>query len=95
MNRYGSPKPLPFAGLATGTNWPDALSGGALVGALHGPLLLSDSGGIPASELAQLHFRAPMVSLAIFGGTSVVSNSIVTQAGDDAWGAGNWESVTR
>lgn len=92
-NRSGSAESTNFEGLATGINWPDALSGGALVGALRGPLLLADANGIPTSELGPLHSRAPIVALAIFGGTSVVSNSIVTQAGNYAWGAGNWESV--
>jgi len=89
----GPMKNVKFAGVATGIDWPDALSGGALVGALHGPLLLSDGSGVPADELDRLHFHSALLSLAIFGGTKAVSNSVVTQAGNVAWGAGNWDSV--
>jgi len=74
-----------YAGIATGTNWPDALAGGALLGTLNGPLLLT-AGTAPALNDAtawHLSLTAPAVSTAlIFGGTGVVAESQATQAGD-------------
>jgi hypothetical protein len=73
-----------YAGLATGTNWPDALAGGALLGTLNSPLLLT-AGTAPAiadPSAWYLSMMAPSVSTAlIFGGTGVVAGSQGTEAG--------------
>lgn len=52
VNRYATAKKVALtffageqtAGVATGLNWPDALAGGALLGSINGPLLLSTGG---------------------------------------------------
>ncbi|ACU74622.1 Periplasmic component of the Tol biopolymer transport system-like protein [Catenulispora acidiphila DSM 44928] len=63
-------------GLATGFNWPDALAGGALLGANNGPLLLADKTGIPASEADYLRTEAGAISEVIVNGdTGVVSGN--------------------
>lgn len=67
------------AGVAVGTNWPDALAGGAYIGALHGPLLLTENDAehepAPWNYLA-IH-RTTLDSLAFFGGTAVISDQVM------------------
>jgi len=73
--------------IATGRNWPDALGGTALAGAVDGPLLLCDSTELPenvADEIERLGASAAYV----LGGTSAVSNNAVDQI-EDLIGAGN------
>ncbi len=75
--------------VATGRNFPDALSGGALAGATGVPLLLVDGLGptLPpatATELARLH----PARIVVLGGPAAVSDSIAAALG--AYG-----SVTR
>jgi putative cell wall-binding protein len=82
-----------FAGVATGADWPDALSGGALVGALHAPLLLANGTSIPGEELVRLHFESSLLALEVFGGTKVVSDGVEDEAGDVAWGVGKWDPL--
>ncbi|MFG1649072.1 cell wall-binding repeat-containing protein [Micromonospora sp. NPDC049275] len=71
-------------GLATGTNWPDALAGGALMGLLNGPLMLtpgtSGTLGVEAQWLLDENSASVNTAL-IFGSTAVVSYSQQTQAG--------------
>lgn len=77
-------------GIATAGNWPDALSGGALIGLQHGPLLLSDKTGLTAQELSVL--KTPgLGGIAVFGGTSVVSDGSLAGAADYAFGVGGWD----
>ena len=76
-------------GLATGGNWPDALSGGALLGLLHAPLILADGASVPANEQSGRRI-SQAVNMLVFGGTQVVPDSAVTQAADAVWGPGNW-----
>lgn len=86
-------------GIATGKNWPDALSGGALTGRWGSPLLLADGGSLPAAELAWLKQHAPfamgptgpMGALPVFGGTSAVPDSVIKQVGDTLYGAGKYD----
>lgn len=85
--------PTGVAGLATGHDWPDALSGGAHIGPYGGPLLLSDGANIPAAEAAWLHgHSASYNTIDVFGGTKVVPQSAATQAANALWGDGNWSS---
>ncbi|MFC4016776.1 cell wall-binding repeat-containing protein [Micromonospora sp. GCM10011542] len=78
-----------YTGFATGTNWPDALTGGALMGVLGGPLMLTRG--------TDTTLAAPGVSLLkessgsvhtglVFGASAVVSPSQQTQIG--TWLAG-------
>ncbi|NUR59502.1 MAG: hypothetical protein HOV87_12665 [Catenulispora sp.] len=81
---------LDEVGIATAANWPDALSGGALIGLQHGPLLLSDKNGLTPQELSVL--RQPGIGgLAVFGGPTVVSDQALSGAADTAFGAGGWD----
>ncbi|SCG49152.1 cell wall-binding repeat-containing protein [Micromonospora inositola] len=71
-------------GLATGTNWPDALSGGALMGLLNGPLLLTPGTAttLGAEAQALLDESSGSVHTAlIFGSSAVVSSNQQSQAG--------------
>jgi putative cell wall-binding protein len=73
-----------LAGVATGTNWPDALSGGALMGTLNGPLLLTPStGGLNPYTGAFLRKEAGSISTGLIFGSSVA----VPAATDAAVGA--------
>jgi sugar lactone lactonase YvrE len=81
---------LAEVGIATSANWPDALSGGALIGLRHGPLLLSDKNGLTPQELSVL--RQPGIGgLAVFGGPAVVSDQALSGAADTAFGVGGWD----
>ena len=65
-------------GLATGMNWADALSGGAAMGTVGGPLMLvNPKTGVPA-EVAQWLNRndGQFTTAAIFGGTVAVPGSV-------------------
>jgi len=82
-------------GLATGYNFPDALAGGALAGALHAPVLLTDGDAIPAGEAAWLTSPTrKLTMMTVFGQTGAVSNAAENAAGDLAFGAGNWDPHT-
>ncbi|MFE9207396.1 cell wall-binding repeat-containing protein [Micromonospora sp. NPDC007230] len=82
-------------GLATGTNWPDALSGGALMGLVNGPLMLTpgtnSSLGLEAQWLLDELSGSAKTAL-IFGSSAVVSNAQQTQAG--TWIGGPLGSTT-
>ncbi|NUR61730.1 MAG: cell wall-binding repeat-containing protein [Catenulispora sp.] len=92
------PAPL-AAGVATGENWPDALSGGAYVGALKSPLLLTehslDSMGTSISVVhADFWLMAHTLTLqqvSVFGGSAVYGDSYVKGFGQAAFGAGNFD----
>jgi putative cell wall-binding protein len=66
--------------VATGANFPDALSGGAAVAntpAGGGPLLLVQTGSIPQSTKTELT-RLNAQKVVVLGGTSAVSEAVVT-----------------
>ncbi|MFY1674609.1 cell wall-binding repeat-containing protein [Plantactinospora sp. WMMB334] len=66
-----------YAGVATGLNWPDALSGGALMATLNGPLLLTrgDSSALSLDPEFFLDEHSGSVHTGIiFGASGVVSN---------------------
>ena len=66
-------------GIATGTNFPDALAAGALLAHAGAPLLLTDSGSLPTPTLQYLTSVASSATSAhIFGGIAVVSESVRT-----------------
>ncbi|GAA2020197.1 hypothetical protein GCM10009839_16080 [Catenulispora yoronensis] len=72
------------AGLATGLNWADALSGGAEMGTEHGPLLLVNPAGatLPAGVTAWLGQDAGQYNrVEIFGGTVAVPAAVDKMAG--------------
>jgi putative cell wall-binding protein len=83
-NRYltsveASKKGFPYGAktvvLATGENWPDALGGSALAGAVRGPLLLTKTAALTAEVLAEIG-RLKADSVYILGSTAAVSADI-------------------
>ena len=66
------------AGLATGTNWADALSGGALMAMQDGPLLLVNPTQGPGPDVAKWLSgnSAQFAQVDIFGGTGAVAGSV-------------------
>lgn len=73
-----------YTGFATGTNWPDALTGGALMGVLGGPLMLTRgtdaSLGIHAVSLLKESSGSVHTGV-VFGSSAVVSSSQQPQIG--------------
>lgn len=76
--------------VVTGENWPDALGGSALAGALHGPILLTKKAAMPSEVLAEIT-RLGADKAIILGSTAAVS-SAVESALEEALGASD---VTR
>jgi putative cell wall-binding protein len=66
---------VPVAYIATGLNFPDALSGAAAAGTTGGPILLVPGDGIPAVTAAELTRLKPG-RIVILGGASVVSDAV-------------------
>jgi hypothetical protein len=70
-------------GLAKGTFWADALSGGAYLGTQHAPLLLTDPAqtGMPGVERTWLKAHAGRIgTVDVFGGTAAVSDAVKLDA---------------
>ncbi|HEX6872605.1 MAG TPA: cell wall-binding repeat-containing protein [Micromonosporaceae bacterium] len=85
------------AGVATGSNWPDALAGGALMATLNGPLLLTPSANdvLRAETAFLLDVTCGSISTGlIFGGTAVVSAAIDNQIGDWISGPAGFDTTT-
>ena len=68
------PKPS-VAGIATGAAFPDALSGGAEMAKLGGPLLLTDPRQVPADVIAYLEDTPSITRLNVFGGPNAIPDS--------------------
>lgn len=82
-------------GLATGYNWPDALAGGALLGANAGPLLLSDKSAIPASEADYVRTEAGTIDFVVTNGdTGVVPAAAATKLANLIGVAGSFDSLS-
>jgi|GEM_PF-3134681 len=69
---------VPIVFLASGVDYPDALSAAPLAAALGGPLLLTSSRSLPSVAAAELT-RLDPAEVVIVGGTAVVTSSVVTQ----------------
>ncbi len=64
-------------GLASGTNFPDALAGGAHIARFSGPMLLTDPSALPAVIQAYLTAKASTIAGGfLYGGTTAVSDSV-------------------
>ena len=70
-------------GVATGTNFPDALAAGPDLGSKQAPLLLvPPAGALPEGSTGELLFDTPTLrSALVFGGTSSVSDDVASQVG--------------
>lgn len=78
--------------LATGRNWPDALGGSALAGAVDGPLLLVEKDSIPTAVLGEID-RLSADKVYILGGAGAVSVAVEQQL-KSLLGAGNVERLS-
>ncbi|MDZ4179720.1 MAG: cell wall-binding repeat-containing protein [Coriobacteriia bacterium] len=61
--------------IATGRNWPDALGGTSLAGALDGPVLLVDTNSVPGAVMTELD-RLDAAKVMIVGGTAAVGAGV-------------------
>ena len=69
-------------GVATGENFPDALSGGAFLAHLGAPLVLADTNALPANTASYLQSAAGSLTAAdLFGGSAVLSANVQTAIG--------------
>lgn len=67
--------------VATARDWPDALGGAALAGALDGPILLVDPHSVPASVTAEIT-RLGATRAVILGGTAAVGVAVQDELDD-------------
>jgi hypothetical protein len=84
-------------GIATGTNWPDALSGGALMGTLNGPLLLTPGTAANTSiwtAFALSDESASVDTVLVFGSAAVVSNAQLNTFGSLISGPGGFTTTS-
>jgi subtilisin family serine protease/putative cell wall-binding protein len=72
----GSGVPVLF--VASGENFPDALSAGPVVSQLGGPVLLTHAATLPASVLAEIRRLRP-ATIAVIGGPGAVSATVFSQ----------------
>lgn len=70
---------VPVAGIATGLNFPDALSGGAHIAHLGGPLLLTPAARLDGGVARYLGERDPD-PVYLYGGTAVLAASVADAA---------------
>ncbi|NUR25763.1 MAG: hypothetical protein HOV83_07925 [Catenulispora sp.] len=78
-------------GLATGYNWPDALAGGALVGANAGPLLLADHAAIPGPEAEYVRAESAAIDeVVVSGDTGVVPAAAASTLANMVSVFGHW-----
>jgi len=64
--------------VATGENWPDALGGSALCGAVYGPMLLTPKASLPADVTAEIK-RLGATRAYVLGGTGAASVAVENQ----------------
>jgi len=64
--------------IANGENWPDALGGAALAGAVDGPLLLTKPGTLPTVTKNEL-LRLKPSRVFVLGGTASVSDAVASR----------------
>jgi putative cell wall-binding protein len=63
------------AGLATGLDYPDALSGGTFMAFFRGPLLLVQPDAVPATVASYLKANGTLNGAFLFGGTTAVTET--------------------
>ncbi|WP_194908236.1 cell wall-binding repeat-containing protein [Catenulispora rubra] len=74
--------PLPVqAGIATGEQFPDALTGGALMASASGPILLTQPAKLSSADSAQLAAYRPALSeVDVFGGPEALVDNVLAEA---------------
>lgn len=80
---YPEPNVVTTVYVATGLDFPDALSGGVGAAAAGGPVLLTLPGEVPEPTRAELARLAPD-QVVVVGGTSVISDTVATRLGQVA-----------
>ncbi|HEY3924660.1 MAG TPA: cell wall-binding repeat-containing protein [Acidothermaceae bacterium] len=65
-------------GMATGANFPDALSGGAALAHLGRPLLLTDPAALPSATTAYLAATPTVAAVTLFGSTTAISANVAS-----------------
>ncbi len=78
ISQAGFPSPItstPVVFVASGTNFPDALSAGPVAAAMGGPLLLTSPTSLPASVKAEIERLNPD-KIYVVGAASAVSNAV-------------------
>lgn len=70
--------PIDTVFVATGENFPDALAVGPAAAKLGGPVLLVQSGSVPASVISELERLAPR-KIVVLGGPGVISTTVLNQ----------------
>jgi putative cell wall-binding protein len=74
------PKPA-TVGLASGADYPDALTGGAATGLAGAPLLLTDPDTLSPETSAYLQSVAPtLTAVDVYGGPAAIDNTVITAA---------------
>jgi hypothetical protein len=82
-------------GIATGTTWPDALCGGAMLGALDAPMILTAPASVPVGTGEFLSGNSPWFQdVVIFGGTGAVDSTVASEVGTLISGPGGFTTVT-
>jgi autotransporter-associated beta strand protein len=67
-------------GIASGVAFPDGLTGGAHIGKLAGPLLLTDPNSLPGFTQTYLQsIKATLTQLFVYGGSTAIATPVVTQ----------------
>lgn len=89
----GAPGRYTMAAITTGTDFPDAMSGGALAGSQDAPLLLAGPGGLSPAENAILR-NGHRSDIAVIGGPAAVSDHVLASAADVAFGPYAWDTFT-
>jgi len=75
-------------GVATGSNFPDALAGAGAMAIAGGPVLLSDPFVLPSADALYMTNEAASITQAfLFGGTASLSNGIATTVSNQINGA--------
>jgi putative cell wall-binding protein len=81
--------------VASGANWPDALSGGAMAAHRNAPLLLTDPKALADATKWYLGGKNnPITTATVVGGTAAVSAASLTQLGNAFSYPGQWDLVT-
>ena len=91
ISEQAFPEGADWVVVATGANWPDALGGSALAGALDGPILLTATDSLPAAVGGEID-RLGATHAIILGGEAAVSLD-VEHALDTLLGAANVERI--
>jgi spore germination protein YaaH/putative cell wall-binding protein len=68
---------VPVAYVATGSSFPDALSGGVAAGRQGGPVLLATATGVPRATASELSRLKP-AKIVVLGGTSVLGDRVLS-----------------